>query len=87
MDRPNVTKTRELIGAGFYDDPEVLDILIDRCLEKILSRVYPSAAQAPHARIVSAPSARRGNRRAGQPTARTRSVAKLSGQSAKLLQG
>jgi hypothetical protein len=87
VDRLKVTKTRELLDAGFYDDPEVLDALLNRCLEAILRGVSQSPAKKAHARIVSAPPARRGDRRPVGSIAGTRSPAKSAGRPVKLAQG
>ena len=46
-----MTKARELIDCGFYDDPEVLDALIDCCMEAITRDVNRSPAKQVHARI------------------------------------
>jgi hypothetical protein len=45
MNRHMVTKTRELIACGFYDDPEILEVLWERCLEAILGDVNRGAGQ------------------------------------------
>jgi len=53
VDRHKVTKTRELIDCGFYDDPEVLDMLLDRCIEAITRDVNHSSAKQARAPVLS----------------------------------
>jgi hypothetical protein len=53
MDQRKVAKTRELIGCGFYDDPEVLDGVLDRCAEAIMHSRRVSRAKRTRTRPLS----------------------------------
>ena len=54
MDRPKVTKIRGWIKSGFYDDPEILDAVVDHCIEAIVREIDRSATQETHAQAIAA---------------------------------
>ena len=40
-----VAKSRELMVSGFYDDPEIFETLLERCLDVVLSVVNCAGAE------------------------------------------
>ena len=52
-DQRRVAQTRELIDCGFYDDPEILDVLLEHCIEAILRGEKHSRAKETHAPAIS----------------------------------
>jgi hypothetical protein len=61
MDQRKVEKTRELIDCGFYDDPEILDALLERCVGAIIRDENRSPAKGTHAPAISQPPTERAN--------------------------
>jgi hypothetical protein len=53
VDRYKVTKTRELIDCGFYDDPEILNVLFEHCVEAILYDMSRSRARETRAHVIA----------------------------------
>lgn len=55
MDQRKVEKTRELIDRGFYDDPEILELLFEHCVRTILCGLSRSRAKGTPAHVSSEP--------------------------------
>ena len=51
MDQCKIEETRALIEGGFYDDPEMLEMLFECCAEVILSDMRRTPAKATPARL------------------------------------
>lgn len=62
MDQRRVAKTRELIDCGFYDDPEILDVLFEHCVEAILYDRRRSRTKETRAHVISELTTGRANR-------------------------
>ena len=72
VDRHKVTTARERIDSGFYDDPEILDALMDRCIEAIVCEMNRSAARATRAQVIAALPTGRAHRARVRPAGRKR---------------
>ena len=62
VDQYKVTKSRELIDCGFYDDPEILDVLFEHCVEAILYNMRRSRTRETRAHALSRLPTGRANR-------------------------
>jgi hypothetical protein len=62
MDQRKIEKIRGLIERGFYDEPAILAVLLDRCIEAILRAENGSRAKKTHAPAGSRPRAGRADR-------------------------
>jgi hypothetical protein len=75
MDHRKIEKIRGLIERGFYDDPEILAVLLNRCIGAILRDENGFRAKGTHAPAISRPQAGRADRVRVRPTRRNRCAA------------
>jgi hypothetical protein len=75
MNQRKIEKIRGLIERGFYDDPGILAVLLDRCIEAMIRGENGSRAKQMHAPAVSRPRAGRGDRVRVRPVRRNRCAA------------
>jgi hypothetical protein len=77
VDQGKVTKTRERIDCGFYDDPEILNVLMDCCIDALMREVNRSAAQETRAHVIPALPIGRAHRVQVRPMGRNRCAAAM----------
>jgi hypothetical protein len=72
MDQRKIEKIQGLIERGFYDDPGILAVLLDRCIEAIIRAEDGSRANQRQAPAISRPRAGRARRVRVRPARRKR---------------
>jgi hypothetical protein len=75
MDQRKIEKIQGLIERGFYEDPGILAVLLDRCIEAIIRDENGFRAKETQAPAISRPRAGRADRVQVRPTRRTRCAA------------
>jgi hypothetical protein len=75
MDQRRIKRIQGLIERGFYDDPGILAVLLDRCIEAITRAENGSRAKKTHAPAGSRPRAGRADRVGVRPTRRKKCAA------------
>ncbi len=75
MDQHKIEKMQGLIERGFYDDPGILAVLLDRCIEAIMRDENGSRAKETHVPAISRSRAGRADRVRVRPTRRKRCAA------------